>query len=80
MVGFGGNLDDEIVDEVVLNGYPRDYIMKCLKAKDANHATTTYYLLQTLKAGFAFNNFKEEGLGLGLGLGRLQQSLKIIDQ
>ncbi len=46
-------------------GYPRDYVHKCLKAKDANHATTTYYLLQTLKAGFGFNNFRDiERLGV----------------
>ena len=38
-------LDEEIIDETVEFGYPRDYIKKCLKVKDANHATTTYYLL-----------------------------------
>ena len=72
------SVDEEIVDEVVEFGYPRGYIKKCLKVKDANHATTTYYLLQTLKAGFAFNNFKEMDQ-LGLASGRLHQSLKVFE-
>ena len=40
------NLDTNIINKVIDFGYPRTYLINTLKAKELNHATTTYYLLQ----------------------------------
>ena len=52
-------------------------MIKSLKAKEANYATTTYYLLQSIKAGFAFNVFREVGDGcLGFSIEKANEKLK----
>jgi len=38
--------DDEIVMKVEKFGYPKEYLIKCLKNNELNYATTTYYLLK----------------------------------
>ena len=42
---FEIGVGDEIVYKVFRFGYPMDYIRKCIEDNDANHCTTTYYLL-----------------------------------
>ena len=38
-------IDEEIVNQVSKYGYPRSYVVQCLEDNDANHCTSTYYLL-----------------------------------
>ena len=38
-------IDNEIVAKVSKYGYPKSYVVQCLEDNDANHCTTTYYLL-----------------------------------
>lgn len=37
--------DDKITEEVETYGFPKPYILKCLKENVNNHCTTSYYLL-----------------------------------
>ena len=39
-------LDDELVEKVSKFGYPKSYVIQCLEDNEANHCTTTYYLLE----------------------------------
>jgi len=39
-------VNEEIVTQIVRSGiYPKDYLLKCLNAKEMNYATATYHLL-----------------------------------
>lgn len=38
-------IDEEIVDMVSRLGYSKSYVISCLEDNEANHCTTTYYLL-----------------------------------
>jgi hypothetical protein len=41
------NLDHEIVNKVMIFGYPEDFIIKSLNANDGNYCAATYYLLNS---------------------------------
>lgn len=45
----------EIAQEMEKMGYPKAFVIKSLKRKDYNHATTTYYLIVGSKQPNAFN-------------------------
>jgi serine/threonine protein kinase len=38
-------IDEDILQKVETLGYPRDYLVGCLKNNERNYATTTYYLM-----------------------------------
>ena len=38
-------IDEKIVDQVELYGFPKQFILKCLNENVNNHCTTSYYLL-----------------------------------
>ena len=38
-------IDNDILGRMEKFGYPKEYVMKCLKGHELNYATTTYYLL-----------------------------------
>ncbi len=44
--GNNCGVDMTIVEKVAGFGYPRAYLLKCLRANELNYATTTYYLLK----------------------------------
>lgn len=39
-------IDDELVEKASMFGYPKSYVIHCLEDNEANHCTTTYYLLE----------------------------------
>jgi len=42
-------LEENLVQQVVEFGYPREYIIKCLDNRDLNYATTSYLLMHFAK-------------------------------
>ena len=45
----------EIAQEMEKMGFPKNFVIKSLKRKEYNHATTTYYLIVGSKQPNAFN-------------------------
>jgi hypothetical protein len=43
------DIDEAAVAQVTNLGFPRDYVIASIHAQETNHATTTYYLIQSRK-------------------------------
>ncbi len=37
-------MDESVVQQVEMMGYPREYVVRCLNNNELNYATTGYYL------------------------------------